>query len=37
MLPSWLLEEFVRQGARLDVSGRLDLSSLPQHSQRKEY
>jgi len=30
MLPSWLLEEFVKQGACLDVNGRLNLSSLRQ-------
>ena len=36
MLPGWLIEEFVQQGARLDVSGNLDLSSLSQMGTKLE-
>jgi hypothetical protein len=36
MLPGWLIEEFVQQGARLEVYGKLDLSSLSQMCTKSE-
>jgi hypothetical protein len=36
MLPGWLIEEFVQQGARLDVYGNLDLSSLSRMCAKSE-
>jgi hypothetical protein len=33
MLPAWLIESLVEQGARLDARGDLDLTWLREHGQ----